>query len=249
MMPTKNKLDEHVRAYQGDLLYDFDNEIILKWYAKRIIETNKNSDSLLELGLGYGHTTNIFSQTIKDHLVIEGSRAVIDNFKKNFPKCNTEIQEGFFENFKSNKTFDSIVMGFVLEHVDDPVELLKYYKRFLNEDGQVFVSVPNAEVLNRRLGHEMGILPDVQLLSEHDHILGHRRYYTAETLTNDANEAGYDVVRLEGIFLKPFTTKQLVSLNMEKSVIDALCKVGIEYPELCCAMLAELKISKSKSGR
>jgi 2-polyprenyl-3-methyl-5-hydroxy-6-metoxy-1,4-benzoquinol methylase len=241
-----NKLDNHVRAYEGDLLYDFDNEIILKWYAKRIVETTKNCKSLLELGLGYGYTTSIFSKNIKDHLVIEGSQAVIDNFKKNFPDCSADVIKNLFEDFKSDRKYEMIVMGFVLEHVDDPVRVLKHYKNFLSDGGSVFVSVPNAEVLNRRLGHEMGLLPDMTVMSEHDHILGHQRYYTVETLKNDAEEAGYEVTRLEGIYLKPLTTRQMLTLNLDHSVIDALCKVGVDYPELCCAMLAELKIPQTK---
>lgn len=237
-----NKLDEHVKAYEGDLLYDFDNEIILKWYAGRLAEVTTKNTKLLELGLGYGYSTDIFSKTTKRHLVVEGSGAVIKNFQKNFPDCKAEIIEEFFESFNTNEKFDMIVMGFVLEHVDNPVEVLKKYQKFLAPGGRLFASVPNAEVLNRRLGHEMGILPDMQILSEHDHILGHKRYYTAESFKEDATQAAYEVVRLEGIYLKPLTTKQLLSLKLDKSVIDALCKVGIGYPELCCAMLIELKV-------
>jgi len=243
-----NELDNHVKAYEGNLLYDFDNEIILKWYAQRIAETTKSNASLLELGLGYGYTTNIFSKTIKDHLVIEGSKAVIKNFRKNFPDCRVDIIETFFEDFQSKKKFEVIVMGFVLEHVDNPVKILKHYKKFLLSKGKVYVTVPNAEVLNRRLGNEMGILPDIRALSEHDHILGHRRYYTAESLKADARKAGYDVVKLEGIYLKPLTTKQMLSLNLDEKVIEALCKVGVDYPELCCAMMAELKVIKSENA-
>lgn len=245
----KNKLDNHVKAYEGNLLYDFDNEIILKWYARRIIEATKQSASLLELGLGYGYTTSMFSKTIQDHVVIEGSRAVIDNFKKNFPGCPADIIEGFFEDFKPDRKFEVIVMGFVLEHVDDPVRILEQYKNYLTDTGKVYVSVPNAEVLNRRLGHAMGLLSDMKVLSEHDHILGHVRYYTAESLAADARKAGYDIVKLEGIYLKPLTTKQMLSLNLDKSVIDALCQVGIDYPELCCAMLAELKPTNATSKK
>src|SRR5262245_11828954 len=114
----KSSLDNHVRAYEGNLLYDFDNEIILKWYAQRIIEISAGVRSLLELGLGYGYPTNMFSTQIKDHLVIEGSQAVIDNFHKNFPECHVDIVRVKFEEFNTERTFDMIVMGFILEHVD-----------------------------------------------------------------------------------------------------------------------------------
>lgn len=238
----KNALDQHVRAYEGDLQYDFDNEILLNWYPKRILQHTPNSQSLLELGLGHGYTTTIFSKRFAKHVVLDGSRAIIENFQSKYPDCKAEIVETYFEKFESAEKFDLIVMGFILEHVDNPVEILKHYKQFLAPGGRMFIAVPNAEVLNRRLGHAAGLLKDMQELSENDHILGHQRYYTVKTLTDDIHAAGYSVALMEGIYLKPLTTSQMISLHFDKKVIDAFCEVGIAYPELCCGILAEIKL-------
>lgn len=238
-----NVLDSHVRAYEGDLQYDFDNEILLNWYPKRVLNFANGAGSLLELGLGHGYTTNIFSKHFNKHVVLEGSKAVIDNFHKKYPDCRAKIIETYFEDFELDEKFDVIVLGFILEHVDNPRKILTQFKRFLNDkDGKMFVSVPNAEVLNRRLGHLAGILPNMQELSENDLILGHQRYYTVKTLAEDINNSGYEIVRMEGIYLKPFTTKQIISLDLDKKVIDALCVTGVDYPELSCGILAQLKV-------
>lgn len=108
----------------------------------------------------------------------------------------------------------------------------------------MFVTVPNAEVLNRRLGHLAGLLPNMQELSEHDFLLGHKRYYTVETLQRDITQAGYLIKRLEGIYLKPLTTSQMISLNLEEKIIQALCLAAIDYPELSCGILAELALAE-----
>ncbi|HMJ48819.1 MAG TPA: class I SAM-dependent methyltransferase [Ferruginibacter sp.] len=237
----ENSLDDHVKAYEGKIQYDFDNEILLTWYPQRILEHAKGARSLLELGLGHGYSTNIFSEHFTKHTVLDGSKAIIENFKSKYPGCKANIVETYFENFSTNDKFDLIVMGFVLEHVDDPVGILSRYKNFLSPGGKMFVAVPNAEVLNRRLGHLAGMLPNIQALSENDLMLGHKCYYTVETLRNDAEKAGYEIVRTEGIFLKPLTSYQLTSLNLDKRILDALCVVGIDYPELSCGILAELK--------
>jgi SAM-dependent methyltransferase len=237
----KNSLDNHVRAYEGDLKYDFDNEILLNWYPQRILKFISNAGSLLELGLGHGYTTNIFSSHFSRHIVLEGSPAVIENFKEKYPDCTCKIVETYFEEYTGKEKFDVIVMGFILEHVDNPVAILNQFRSFLKPDGKVFIAVPNAEVLNRRLGHEAGLLPDMQALSENDFILGHQRYYTLETLKEDVKKAGYAAERTEGIYLKPLTTGQMISLNFDKKIIDAFCTVGIHYPELSCGILMELK--------
>lgn len=236
----KDNLDVHVAAYTGENLYDFDNEILLTWYPQRIINNTKDARSILELGLGHGFTTNIFSNNFDRHVVLEGSPAVIQNFKKKFPECDAQIEESYFETFSTEEKFDVIVMGFILEHVDNPFEIISRYKKFLAPGGKIYLAVPNAEVLNRRLGHLAGMLKDMDTLSENDLLLGHKRYYTVSSLSAEIAQAGYKIDKMEGIYLKPFTTSQIVSLNLDKKIIHALCEVGVAYPELSCGILAQI---------
>lgn len=235
-----NQLDAHVAAYSGANLYDFDNEILLNWYPRRIAEHSSGARSLLELGLGHGFSTNNFSEIFERHVVLEGSAAVIANFRDKFPQCKADVVETFFETFDTADRFDVIVMGFILEHVDDPLQIIERYKNFLAPNGRMFVAVPNAEVLNRRLGHLAGMLPDIEALSDNDRLLGHHRYYTVRSLTEEVRRAGCKVDRMEGIYLKPLTTRQMVSLQLSPDLIRALCEVGVEYPELSCGLLAEI---------
>lgn len=241
----KNILDSHVPAYQGMSVYDFDNSIQLKWYPERIAQFSQGANSLLELGLGHGITTNAFEKHFKRHVVIDASQAVIENFVQQHPDSKVEIIESYFEAFDTNERFDVIVFGFILEHVDDPIQILKHFKKFLAPHGKMFVTVPNAEVLNRRLGFLAGLLPDMQQLSDHDFLLGHKRYYTIESLRVDIALAGYAIQRIEGIYLKPLTTAQMLSLNLDESIIRALCLAAIDYPELSCGILVELCLQTS----
>ncbi|QBF24581.1 class I SAM-dependent methyltransferase [Pseudomonas tructae] len=235
-----NTLDKHVAAYQGDNLYDFDNEILLTWYPQRVLHHAGAARSLLELGLGHGYTTDIFSRRFERHVVLEGSPAVIDNFHSKHPECRAQIIETWFEKFSTDERFDVIVMGFILEHVDDPLVILRRFREFLAPGGRMFIAVPNAEVLNRRLGQLAGLLDDVTTLSENDHLLGHQRFYTVATLSDDVAQAGCRVDRLEGIYLKPFTTRQILSLQLDRQVIEGLCTIGVDYPELSCGLFAEI---------
>jgi 2-polyprenyl-3-methyl-5-hydroxy-6-metoxy-1,4-benzoquinol methylase len=235
-----NTLDIHVVAYQGDNIYDFDNEILLTWYPQRVLQHAKSRGSLLELGLGHGYTTNIFANHFEQHVVLEGSPAVIRNFQEKHPECRAQIVHTYFEEFSTGRKFDVIVMGFILEHVDDPLQILRHFRQFLVPGGKMFLAVPNAEVMNRRLGHLAGMLADMSALSENDHLLGHKRYYTVASLTSEVAQAGYQVDRLEGIYMKPFTTKQIVSLQLDRKIVAALCDLGVTYPELSCGILAEI---------
>lgn len=238
----KNKLDEHVIAYKGKNIYDFDNEIMLTWYANRIIECCQSSMSLLDLGLGHGFTTNIFDEFFKSYTILDGSQEVINNFRKKFPECETKIINTYFEDFECNEKFDLIVLGFILEHVDDPEAILLKYKTFLKPEGKLFIAVPNAEAMNRRLGDYAGFLEDVHELSQNDLDLGHKRFYTVDSLKETMGNTGFLIERIEGVYLKPLTTSQILSLNLDKKIIDGLCKLGVNYPELSCAILSEGRI-------
>ena len=235
-----NKLDLHVTAYKGENLYDFDNEILLTWYPKRIVKHSQGAKSVLELGIGHGYTTNIFAKNFERHVVLDGSPAVIQNFVENYPDCDVEIIETYFEKFDTTEKFDAIVMGFILEHVDNPFEIISRYKDFLSPGGKMFVAVPNAEVLNRKLGHLAGVLDDIEALSENDLLLGHKRYYTVNSLSEEINRAGYKIEKIEGIYLKPFTTSQILSLDLDEKFIHSLCEVGVDYPELSCGILTQI---------
>ena len=167
---------------------------------------------------------------------------MIEHFRATHPEVRTEVIHTYFESFSTGEQFDVIVMGFVLEHVEGPVEMLLHYRRFMKPGGKLFVAVPNAAALNRRLGHAAGMLPSLTAISEYDQLLGHKRYYTVATLREDLERGGYQIRRMEGLFLKPFTTRQMVELELDPRILTAMCEVGVDYPELCLGILAEVAI-------
>lgn len=232
-------LDRYKSAYDAEFTYEFDNHIILNWYPERIVGASAPEQSLLELGVGHGYSSQKFSEFFALHDVIDGSPAVIERFRAHFPDCKAQIHEAYFENFDADKKYDLIVMGFVLEHVEDPGLILRRFREFLKPGGRCFVAVPNGETLHRRFGRAAHLLSDYFSLTAADLTLGHRRVYSVATLREEMEKAGYVVKRTEGIFLKPLTTAQLLSLDLDETITRAMCEVGIDYPELCAGLLME----------
>ena len=241
-----NELDKFLTAYSTDKLYNFDQKIQLSWYAKRVINKFACNFSVLDLGLGHGITANLFSQHFVDYTILEGSQEVIRKYKLEFPNSSAKIINTYFENYETSKRYDLIIMGFILEHVNTPVQIINRYKNFLKNDksfdkkgSRMILAVPNAEAMNRRLGMYAGILDDITKLSDYDRELGHLRYYTTDSFRKDIEACDLKIVNMEGIYLKPFTTKQILSLNFDQKIIDALCLLGLKYPELSLGMMAE----------
>ena len=237
------KIEQSISAYGHDGNYYFDNEIALNYYPKRLVEKlavdgGVTGKSLLELGLGHGYTAIIFDGLFKDYTVLEGDPRIIERFQSNSPECKAHIVQTFFEDYKPNRTFDVIVAGFILEHVEDPEIILNMYKNYLADRGRLFIAVPNAEAMNRRLGHIAGDLANMQELSVIDISCGHRRYFTLDSIKGLCERTGLTVQNIEGIYLKPFTMEQIMSLDLEKKYLDALCVfrkglsgIIIRYPD------------------
>lgn len=242
-MMTNSKItnpDDFTDAYDPEFRYELDNRLILKWYPKRVA-LKMLTGSLLELGVGHGYSTREFANVVTDYVVLEGSERVIDLFRKNNPDLDSiDIVQTYFEEYQCEDTFNNIVMGFVLEHVDDPVAIIKKYKQLLHPDGKIFIAVPNSESMHRRIGNLSGLLDDMESLSDADKQLGHQRYFSVSKLRNIAKACGLKVLSEEGLFLKALTTGQLESLNLSDDVFESFMKLGIDYPELSAGILVEL---------
>lgn len=239
---TNENLDVVSSEYLPNAATSIENNLILNWYPKRVIERFGRCKSILELGIGHGYTPILFNSVCDRHVIVEGSPLVISLFEKNNPAFSGEIILSYFENFDTEERFDVIVMGFVLEHVDDPGLILDRFRRFLKPNGRLFASVPNAKSLNRRIGLELGKIDDIYSLNANDLALGHKRQYCRETFKNEIQEHGYRVVSEEGIYLKPLPLGVLQSLDDFEDNLQAMLRVGIEFPDLCVGLLMEAEL-------
>lgn len=233
-MTSSTELDLMTDAY--DQIHTLDNELMHSWYPHRVIAAARG-DSLLELGLGHGHSAATFAQHFQRYKVVEGSAEMIRRFRGRFGLPQIDIVQGYFEEFDTDERFDNIGMGFVLEHVDDPDLIVRRFQKFLKPGGSIFAAVPNCESLHRRIGHAAGLLPDMTVLSDADRQFGHQRYYSLQTFTRLMQDSGLEVIAAEGILLKPLTTGQLVQLDLGTDILQGLMKVGVDYPELSNSIL------------
>ena len=235
-------LNAEASQYNANAPTIFENDLVLHWYPKRILQRLTPDRSILELGIGHGFTAQIFHEVASRHVLIEGASVVIDQFRLEHPEIDCDIHHCYFEEFESQELFDYIVMGFILEHVDDPRLVLKKYSQFLNPDGKLFVAVPNGKSLNRRIGHAMGKIDDLYDLNANDIAMGHQRQYCVDTLTADLETSGYRLTHLEGIYLKPLPLPVLQGMSDAAENFRALLHVGVDFPELCVGLLVEAEL-------
>ena len=236
----KSILDSYVPAYSAEFRFDVDNHLLLTRSAQRVMEMS-SPFSTLDLGIGHGHTAKLFDEYYKQYTVVEGSQQIIDDFLKQNPTFKGKIIHDLFETFESSEQFDNIIMTFILEHVEEPRDLLIQYKKFLKPGGDIYIAVPNYAALNKRIALEAGLITDMNVLSDADKQLGHLRLFSVPSLTELVESAGYRIECIEGVFLKPLTTQQLKTLDLSMDILEAMGRLGQNYPELSVGILLKAK--------
>lgn len=233
-----NELDQQGADYKNKTSVNYSAYIYS--YRYKIVRKRMQGPKILEVGVGHADITSWLSEERGFEVVsIDGSRSVLDHAlqKVSCPEHVSFIHT-YFEEFDSDVMFDDILVTNSLEHVDNPIELLKHIKKFLKPTGNLHITVPNAMSIHRMLGKEMGALESETSLNSHDIKVGHQRVYTVDLLKNHVASAGLKVVDIDGVILKPFSNSQMNALITAYGygIIDGLFAVGSRLPELAAEL-------------
>ena len=194
--------------------------------AKRFIP---NTRSVLEYGPAEGLMTSQLINLFDRYVIVEGSKKYCDELERKFPSAI--VLNGLFENTHLKEKFDFIVLGHVLEHVEDPIEVLKMVVNHMHENTVVFCAVPNANSIHRLAAVEMGLMQTEFDMSEKDIHHGHMRIYKIKSLVSDFESAGLVVKETGGYWLKPISDGQIEE-SWTHEMLDAFMKLGENFPEI-----------------
>ena len=109
--------------------------------------TPRAGASLLELGCGSGGNLVVFGKGFLS-VGVELAPTLVNTARRALRARGilAEVIEGWIEDFHDPRRFDYVVVTEVLEHVFDPVAILKVAREHLAEDGEVFISAPSIRV-------------------------------------------------------------------------------------------------------
>jgi 2-polyprenyl-3-methyl-5-hydroxy-6-metoxy-1,4-benzoquinol methylase len=198
-------------------------------YSFKILRRHLQGENLLEMGPAEGVMTELMASSVKTMTVVEGSALFCDSLRQRFPQIR--VVHALFEEFEPEDCFDNIILGHVLEHVQDPVDILTRARCWLKPGGRFFAAVPNARSLHRQAAVIMGLLPREDALNEVDLHHGHRRVFNPESFRSVFTQAGLRVDIFGGYWLKPVSNGQIES-DWTPSMINAFMQMGERYPDI-----------------
>jgi 2-polyprenyl-3-methyl-5-hydroxy-6-metoxy-1,4-benzoquinol methylase len=134
-----------------------------------LTKNNIASGKLLDVGAGGGEFTYVSSQLGFDSTGVEPNIGY-SNYARDQYQAN--VKTGQLADVDGK--FDVITMFHVMEHIPDPVKTFKKLYDLLNEDGSLFIEVPNIESFSQS--------PDNTFFKAHIH------YFSATTLIACASQ-------------------------------------------------------------
>lgn len=225
--------EDHQYAYN----FDFD---VMHPYMIRSFEPFFRSGNMLELGSYMGDFTKRLLLYYKDITCVEASSDAIRYAKSNLGDKVRFINSRFEELVLAQK-YDNIVLTHVLEHLDDPIGVLKRINNeWLSEKGRLFLVCPNANAPSRQIAVKMGLISHNTAVTQAEADHGHRCTYSFDTLERHAVSAGLKVLYRTGIFFKSMANFQwdrlLKTDIISKEYLEGCYKLGQEYPDLCSSI-------------
>jgi SAM-dependent methyltransferase len=224
---------DHQYAYR----FDFD---VMHRYMLGSFEPFFNRGSLLELGSFEGEFTRRLLTRFDDVTCVEASSVAIGEARRRFGE-KVAFVNAPFETATLPRRYDNVLLTHVLEHLDDPVFVLRRVNaEWLAEGGRLFLVCPNANAPSRQIAVKMGLIPHNAAVTPSEAEHGHRRTYSLDTLERDAVTAGLKVSHRSGIFFKAlanFQWDRLLNTDIiSDEYLDGCYKLGQQYPDLCSSI-------------
>jgi SAM-dependent methyltransferase len=124
-----------------------------------------------------------------------------------------------FEDFVPEDKYDTILMSGVIKHIPDDVGFLRMARAWLKPDGVVIACTQNSRSLHRRLGTYMGLESAPDAHNQRDREVFNIHQYDRYKWRALFIEAGYDVEKVAGVFLKILSTEQMMYLGEKYDVL------------------------------
>jgi len=192
------------KIYPGVIDLREENNSHSKMYKFINEDACERNSRILEVGCSSGYFGKALKQNGHEVWGVEISRQAVELARL----CLDHVFHGTIEEFLCNKNsqdikFDYIVFGDVLEHLTDPLKILKDCRRILSHRGAIVASIPNvahravrAMLMEGRWDYDdMGIMDNT-----------HLRFFTRKTIVDLFTHGDYEITEMETVILPAEST-------------------------------------------
>jgi len=165
---------------------------------QHLFSSNGTFKNFLDVGCGEGYALSFFRGQGWNVKGFDFSSAGV---KSKNPSCLDVLETGdIFALLKaeiaSGQTYDLVWLQNVLEHVIDPIDLLKSLRKLVSQGGSAVVTVPNDFSITQRGALAYDHIDTAFWVAPPDHLT----YFDHESLRSTANETGWECQEILGDF-------------------------------------------------
>lgn len=203
-----------------------------------IIAPRVASQRVLEMGCSTMVISPMLFAAARQMDIVEGSSIFSRQARERFGDA-VRVYNSLFEEFTPDAPYEAVILANTMHHLVDPEAILKRVRKWLVQDGSLHLTVPNMLSLHRRMGVQMGIIPDLDGVTDRNRMFMQSGCYTQASLTAMLEACGYTIRESFCFFLKPFSDEQMAALNPTQAMVDALFELGRLFPELASLIYVE----------
>ena len=158
-MKTYRNFDDEIKDVEGHkYAYNFDLDVMHPFMLKAFMPFFRQGN-LLELGSYQGDFTKKFLPYFNDITCVEASGEALAAARTSLGSRGIKYIHSIFETVSLPAKYENIVITHVLEHLDDPVFVLKKINQeWLTENGRLVLTCPNANAPSRQIAVKMGLI-------------------------------------------------------------------------------------------
>ncbi len=204
--------------YSGTHAIDFFEKIIIKSYAN--FKNGPNKPTLLDIGSGIGIMLDTAKKIGYHPTGVELSLKLTEVArKKGHEVINVNITDSSLQ-----RKFDTITMMDIIEHLENPKEILTSLKPLLNEKGELIVYTPNHDSLIVKIAN---LFYALGLKSPIENIFActHTCFFTTKTLSDILIKSGFNITEINHFKYDTSRPGQEVS-GVAKIVINCIELIG-----------------------
>ena len=217
-LPSIEMINKCYEGYDRSVKLSMESLKNIEKLAKKQI-TKYNIDSVLDVGCGNGEFLNVYKKLGKKTFFTEYGEELIYKLKQRH-----EFVEGGMKPI-SKKKFDLVILSEVIEHTNDPENLIDAISKLQNKHGLIYITTPNYNSLESKI-----LKSDYGIFTYPEHL----SYFTVNTLDFLLQRKGYK--KIYGYssnislyrFLEFFNKKNVTKIDANKSSdkIQSISKKG-----------------------
>jgi SAM-dependent methyltransferase len=213
--------DDYFEAYSGGGDYAEAEEQRRTEARKRIewLKQYKQSGSVFEVGAASGFFLDEARKAGYEVAGVEPAPGVAEYARERF---SLDVKTGFLEDADLPAAgYDAICAFHVLEHIHDPLEVLKDIRRSIKDDGVLLLEIPNIEsVMAKKRGADW----------MHLRLPHHVGFYSPEQLGGLLKDAGFDLLETDSVS-EYFYYRELYKFRPQTIAARSVKRIATHTPQ------------------